>query len=117
MTNPYIPTTVDLNAIMHRCPRHATCDLVIRASKKNPLFIGLYCVPHGTQLYWLNSYQIGFLTDLGVPNESGMRGLRWNERTQGRLLNPTREIRDNDKPKYQGFYIQDGQRIQDRWDY
>ena len=99
---------------MRRCPRHARCDLVIRTSEKNPVFTGLYCQNHGTHLYWLNSYQVGYMTQLGVPNESHVLGLYWDAKIQGPKLNPSYETRELDQSSYEKYYMQD---TQDCWNY
>ena len=57
-------TTVNITKIIHRNPAHENCDLCIKPSKKNPLFVGLYCVQHDHWLTWLNDQQIEFMKNL-----------------------------------------------------
>jgi hypothetical protein len=49
-------TEVNIVALMRRNPEHASCDLCIKHSKKNPLYIGLYCQQHDHWLSWINEW-------------------------------------------------------------
>jgi hypothetical protein len=57
-------TDVDIVAMMRRNPQHKRCDLCIKRSKKNPLFVGLYCKQHDHWLSWINNDQREFLKNL-----------------------------------------------------
>jgi hypothetical protein len=57
-------TEVNIVALMRRNPEHASCDLCIKHSKKNPLYIGLYCQQHDHWLSWINDDQQEFLKNL-----------------------------------------------------
>ncbi len=57
-------TEVDIIAIIRRNAIHARCNLCIKHSKKNPLYIGLYCQQHNHWMTWLNDKQQEFLKNL-----------------------------------------------------
>ena len=59
---------VDLDYLIKNNPRHANCDLVIKRSRNNANYVGLYCVQHGSNLHWLNPMQVYHMESVGIPN-------------------------------------------------
>jgi hypothetical protein len=60
------PTTVDIEKMLGRNPKHKNCDLIVKQSKKAKWYFGLYCKKHDHWIQWVNDYQIDYLRKLGV---------------------------------------------------
>jgi len=88
------PTTVDIEGLLKRNPRHANCDLTIHRSAKNNSFVGLYCCQHDHWFTWVNLYQTHYLEQLGIPNPNNCRSAQHQQDLQDQAVQ-----KESNRPK------------------